>query len=92
MEFKPWMKDLTPDDMPNEDLRTLAEELGVETALKVIDAWGGLSINIPRNPFRIFIINYILKNYDGTRSSMIQLTKDCDVTDKYIYRLFKKKI
>lgn len=79
MEFKPWMKDLTPDDMPNEDLRTLAEELGVETALKVIDAWGGLSINIPRNPFRIFITNYILKNYDGTRSCMIQLTKDCDV-------------
>ncbi|HSA07308.1 MAG TPA: Mor transcription activator family protein [Candidatus Gastranaerophilales bacterium] len=90
MELKPWMQNLMPADMPNSELKELAEEFGIQSALEVISAWAGLIVSVPKQPFRDLLNKYIINNYDGTRASIVKLAKECEVTDRYIYYLLKK--
>jgi hypothetical protein len=92
MEIKPWMENLTPEDMPNEELKTLATLASVETALILISTMPGININVPRKAFRSLIAKYIQKNYDGTRASQIKLSLECDVSEQYIYKLVKSSM
>ena len=91
MEIKPWMKNLKAEDMPNEDLQNLAALGGVEIAVELLKLMPGISINIPQGGFKKLINEYIRQNYDGTRTSQIKLSLECGVTDKYVYRVCKKK-
>lgn len=90
MDKKPWLKDITIEDMPSDETKFLAEFCGVETAINLIENLKGVTINIPQDGFRRLKDKYILEHYDGSRSSILRLSMQCDVTDKYIYKLLKK--
>jgi len=87
---KPWIEKLTPDNLPNEDLRLVANLIGLDVAIKMMDVLSGLTINIPKNGFRQARAGYIAKNYDGTKKSRINLVFECDVTEGYIRTIAKK--
>lgn len=90
MDKKPWLNNITVEDMPNDEIKFLAEFCGVETAVNLVENLRGVTINIPSDGFRRLKDKHILQNYDGSRSSILRLSLQCDVTDKYIYKLLKK--
>ncbi len=92
MDFKPWMKNITAEDMPNEDLQFLAKEAGIKYALMFIFLFPGLTVTIPKNPFGKLKENYILKNYDGTKTSINRLAIECELSQRHVYRLIEKNI
>lgn len=90
MNIKPWMKNLTPDNMPNDELKLVAEFLGIDTTLELMDALSGCVINIPKYGFRKAREAFIIRNYDGTKMSRLKLSIECGVTESYIRELAKK--
>ena len=64
---RPWMKYITKDDMPNDDLLTFSDYVGIEKTVDIVLALPGLTIPIPRKPFRIAKEKYIIDNFDGTK-------------------------
>ena len=90
MQDKPWIEKLTPDNLPNEDLRIVASLIGLDVAVKMMDVLSGLTINIPRYGYRKARERYIAQNYDGTRKSLIKLVLECDVTEGYVRTIARK--
>ena len=60
MEYKPWMDYITPDDMPNDDLKFLAETAGIKSVLALIFSSPGLTVSIPKTAFKEVKEKYIL--------------------------------
>ena len=52
MDYKPWMDYIKPEDMPNDDLKFIAENAGIKSALALIFCTLGLTVNIPKNSFK----------------------------------------
>ena len=91
-EMKPWMENITSEDMPNEDLRFIAERAGLKAALSLIFYTPGLIVSIPKNAFKQLKDKYILNSYRWNKYSMNELSVECEVTPRYIYKLIKQKI
>ncbi len=65
--------DLTPDDMPTEDTRLIADSLGVEVALILMNELSGMTLIIPKNGLNKIKNRYIYENYDGTKKSRLYI-------------------
>ena len=85
-----WIKDLTPDDMPNNDLALVANLCGVDVAIKLIDKMGGIPIYVPNRPTLALKNKYILKKFDGKRETIKELALECEVSEVHIYNLLRK--
>nr|DAU52998.1 MAG TPA: Middle operon regulator, TRANSCRIPTION.2A [Caudoviricetes sp.] len=92
MQYKPWMDYIQPEDMPNDDLKFIAENAGIKPALALIFCTPGLTVNIPKNAFKTVKERYIVKKYDGTKYSLNRLAIDCELSQRYIYKIIKKHI
>lgn len=92
MEYKAWMDYIKPEDMPNDDLKTVAEVSGIKSALQLIFSAPGLTVAIPKNAFSQVKKNYILHNYDGTKYSLNKLALECGYTQRYVYKIIKNNI
>lgn len=90
MELKPWIQSVTPDDMPNDDLKFIAQKAGVQSALALLFYTPGLTVNIPKNPFKIMKKEYIKNNYDGTKYMLNKLAVECGCSQRYIYKIVKQ--
>lgn len=90
MELKPWMQSITPNDMPNDDLRFIAEKAGMQSALALLFCTPGLTVSIPKNPFKIIKEEYIKNNYDGTKYMLNKLAVECGCSQRYIYKILQK--
>ncbi|MBR3674292.1 MAG: hypothetical protein IKN65_08510 [Clostridia bacterium] len=89
---RPWMKYITKDDMPNDDLLTFSDYVGIEETVDIVLALPGLIIPIPRKPFRIAKERYIIDNFNGTKYSINQLALDCDMSVKQVYKILRKHL
>jgi hypothetical protein len=85
--MKNWESNLTIDDLPNEDIRIIADFYGIEFALKLLNDLSGVIINIPSCALKKIRNNYICRNYDGTKKSCMSLALECGVTEAYIKRI-----
>ena len=92
MQFEPWMEKATPDDMPNDDLKYVAEKAGMRYALMLIFLLAGLTVNIPKNSFKKLKEKYIIKEYDGTRFTLNRLAVECDISQRLVYKIIKKHL
>ena len=92
MEFKPWMKNITADDMPNDDLKYIAENAGIKSALILIFLLPGLTVNIPKYALRKIKEKYIMKEYDGSKFTLNRLAIECELSQRYVYNLIKKRL
>jgi len=90
MQDKPWIQNLTADNLPNEDLKLIAELIDLDVAIKMMDLLPGVIINIPKNGFRKARAKYIAQNYDGTKKSRLKLIFECGVTENYINSIAKQ--
>lgn len=56
-------KELSLDDLPSEDLRWIAQEHGIETALSIWSSFAGTSIRLPIRLPQTFCIRYIRAHF-----------------------------
>lgn len=92
MDYKPWMDYIRPEDMPNDDLKFIAESAGIKSALALIFCTPGLTLTIPKNSFKEVKERYIMSKYDGTKYSINRLAVDCGLSQRYIYKIIEKHI
>jgi len=84
--FESTLNNMSPDDMPNQDLRDIANEFGVTTALKMVKEFGGSVFYIPKiDSFKAQIIAFIRKNYNGHNAR--EIANSCRVSIRYVYKV-----
>ena len=92
MEYnKPWIKNITLDTLPNEDLKIVASVIGLDATVKLMCELAGINISIPKNGTLKAKIDYIKQKYDGTKKTRIELSQVCDLSESYIYRIIRNR-
>lgn len=82
------LKEITINDLPNLDLRIIANACGLETALKLMCNAPGVRFYVPSNGLRIFMEKYILKN----RSLCVkELAINLGVSESQIYTILHEQ-
>lgn len=92
MDFKPWMENITIEDLPNDDLKFVAQCAGIKAALMLIFCLPGLILNIPKNALKKLKERYILKEYDGTKMTLNRLVVECDLSQRQVEALIRKEL
>ncbi len=75
------------EDMPNNDMKLVAESCGIEVAVMLLQYLSGIQLNIPKFGFKKIIDRYILENYDGHNAQ--DLAMKLDVSQRYVYKILK---
>ncbi|MBR1626481.1 MAG: hypothetical protein IJ681_04975 [Bacteroidales bacterium] len=92
MQFEPWMEKATPNDMLNDDLKFVAETVGMRQALLLVFLLSGVYFYIPKNALRLVRDKHIINEYDGTKYTINRLAKECDLTTRQIYRIIEEHL
>ena len=92
MRYEKWIENVTPDDMPNDDLKYVAYNAGLKQALILIFLLPGLSLYIPKLGLKRLKENYIIKNYDGRRTTINRLAIECNLSQRHIYKIINKHL
>jgi len=81
-----WLKELTVDDLP-ESCRELAEVLGIEGLVKLVCAFGGTSVYIPKAAtlIREMRDERIAREFDG--SNLHEIALKYNLSQGHIYRI-----
>lgn len=87
----PWADYFTMDNLPNEDMKIIAEIIGLSNVITLMCEVPGFTFTVPKNATRKAKISYIKQNYDGSKLSRYKLAKTCNISENYIYRAIKKK-
>ena len=88
----PWTKYINMDNLPNEDMKIVANVLGLEATIKLMCELPGVLISVPMNATLPAKIEYIKEVYDGSKQCRVKLSKQCDLSENYIYRMYRKNI
>lgn len=81
------IKDMTIEDMPTEDLKSIADLCGVETALQILETFSGCNIYIPTKGYKLLIHKYVRQNYDGTTRCIKDFARRFSLSEKAIYNI-----
>ena len=88
---KPWIKNITEQTLPNEDLKIVASTIGLDATIKLMCELPGIIISIPKNATLPARIAYIKEHYDGSKKSRLKLVQTCELSESYIYKIIKNK-
>ena len=88
---KPWVDKITPENLPNEDLKIVATFIGLAPTVTLICELSGSTISIPKQATLPARKAYIKKHYDGTKKTRNELRRICNVSENYIYRVVKNR-
>ncbi|MEI8389919.1 MAG: Mor transcription activator family protein [bacterium] len=89
MKEKPWLDEIKEDEMPNEELKTVASLCGVKTAIDLMKNLPGTMIFIPNKALIKLRNKYICKKYDGTKKSLLILCKELSLAERQLYQIIK---
>ncbi|MBP3847413.1 hypothetical protein J6I39_06655 [bacterium] len=92
MEYKEWMKNVTPEDMPNDDLKFIACNAGLKSAMALILLCPGVTVTIPKHALNALKEKHIINHYDGTKFTLNKLAVDCELSQRYVYNLIRRNI
>lgn len=88
---KPWIQNITIENLPNEDLKIMAAIIGLDATIKMMCELPGIIISVPKNATLQAKTDYVKKHYDGSKKSRYELAKMCDLSEGYIYRIARKR-
>ena len=90
MDKKPWLDEITIDEMPNEELKIIASLCGVNTAIELMKNMPGVMICIPNRSLIALRNKYIRKKHDGSKKSLIDLSLSLRLSERQLYEILKK--
>lgn len=64
MEY-PWTKYINMDNLPNEDMKIVANVIGLEATIKIMCELQGVNISVPQNATLPAKIAYIFNKFGG---------------------------
>jgi len=89
---RPWLDEITEEEMPNIELKIIASLCGGKTAIKLMKHLPGMMICIPSKPLNNLRDRYISKKYDGTKKTLMELSLAFNLTQRQVYNIIKKQI
>lgn len=90
MDKKPWLDEITADEMPNEELKLIASLCGVKTAISLMKNLPGVMICIPIRALIALRNKYICNKYNGTKKSLIDLSLSLGISQRQLYEIIKR--
>ena len=81
---------LTINDLPNDDLKIVADIVGLPIAVKLLEDLPGILISIPKTGLNKCRNGYICNNYDGSKESRVDLARKFGVSERYIIQMVSK--
>jgi hypothetical protein len=88
-EFEVMIKNMSIDQMPNDDMRVVAQECGVDVARLLLRKLRGASILIPRRCYNKIADKFILEKFDGTNAK--KLASVCSYSLRNVYRVVENE-
>ena len=67
-------RELEIDDLPSDDLRWIAEEFGLDTALSIWHRCAGTPISFPKNLPKAFCLRYLQDHFSGHNAPQLART------------------
>jgi Mor family transcriptional regulator len=89
-----WTKYITKADLPNVELKLVADIIGMETTINLMEELAGTFINFPKTALNKCRNQFICEEYDGSKESRMALAKKFGVTERYIIKVasyYRKK-
>lgn len=86
-----WAKYITEDNLPTEDLQYLCSIIGLEATKKLMFIAAGEKFSIHAHCNQPYKKRYIREHFDGTRKSMLEITKACRTTQRYVYKVLEEQ-
>lgn len=83
-----WEKDMTVNDMPNGDMRLVAELCGIDTALLLMKHLGGVNIYVPKMIERRIMAAYVQRHYDGKNAKNLAVRMGKSI--RFVYSLLQE--
>ena len=84
------LKEITIEDLPNEELKLIATYCGMEVVLVLINKLPGLTVTIPRFAYKKMIKAYVKKHYGGTRNSKREIALKWGVSELFVYNVIRE--
>lgn len=92
MEYENWMNNVTIEDMPNDDLKYIAQNAGLKAAMALILLTPGLTVTIPKNALRSLKERHIINEYDGTKLTLNRLVVECNLSQRQVYKILEESL
>lgn len=86
-----WAKYITEDNLPTEDLQYLCSIIGLEATKKLMFKAAGEKFSIHAHCNQPYKKQYIKEHFDGTRKSMLETTRACRTTQRYVYKVLEEQ-
>jgi hypothetical protein len=90
-EQQPWIEQITPQDFPTDDLKLMAEIIGMTSTVKLLTEAPGCVFTMTTTWDREAMKRYIKRVYDGTKISRMNLCRQCKVNENYIHKICSNK-
>lgn len=82
-----WKKEITIKDMPNGDMRLVAELCGIDTALILMEHLGGVNIYVPKMIEKRIMATYVQRHYTGSNAKELAIRMGKSV--RFVYSLLE---
>lgn len=87
-----WVKYITEDNLPTDDLKYLCSIIGIEATKKLMINAAGEKFSIHAHCNQSYKRQYIIDNYNATRKNIIELAMSCDTTDRFVYKVIEEHV
>lgn len=87
-----WAKYITEDNLPTEDLQYLCSIIGLESTKKLMFKAAGEKFSIHAHCNQPYKRQYIIDNFDASRSNIMELVIACGTTQRYVYKVIKEQV
>lgn len=77
------------EDMPNEDFRLIASELGVDFAVQLLELMAGMWLTVPKCWNQKVAARYVKENFNG--ENVRNLVIETGLSQSKIYRILNEK-
>ena len=89
MQTPPWTEFITMENLPNDDLKIVANIIGLMPTINLMCELPGMLISIPKRTTLNARIAYVKKHYDSSKKSRYELSRICGLSENYIYKISK---
>jgi Mor family transcriptional regulator len=88
-EFESLIKKITISEMPNNDMKCVAETCGVDVAVKLLRNLPGALINIPQRAFNKVADKFVISKFDGSNAK--KLAQITGYSHNHVYRIVRRE-